>query len=70
MRSIGFAAFRVDSGEDRRDSVRPRGLGESGDVVDHHRGLVAVNVPKLSEVLISPSLRSSMSRDCVRRRQF
>ena len=42
------AAFRVDCGENRRDSVRPRSLGESCDVVDQDGGLVAVDVCQLS----------------------
>ncbi len=46
------AAFRVDGGENRRDSERLRGLGESGDVVDHHRGLVAVDVGQLRWLVI------------------
>src|SRR5258705_3144550 len=46
------AAFRVDGGENRRDSERPRSLGESGDVVDHQRGLVAVDVCQLRWLVI------------------
>src|SRR5258708_30743577 len=37
----------IDGGENRRNSVRLRGLGESRDVVDHQRGIVAVDVCQL-----------------------
>ena len=46
------AAFRIDGCENRRDSVRLRGLGESGDVVDHQRGVVAVDVCQLRGLVI------------------
>src|SRR5258705_9439300 len=46
------AAFRIDGGENRRNSVRLRGLGESRDVVDHQRGIVAVDVCQLRWLVI------------------
>src|SRR5476649_491060 len=46
------AAFRGDGGENRRDSVRLCGLGESGDVVDHQRRVVAVDVGQLRWLVI------------------
>ena len=46
------ATFRVDCAENRRDSVRPRSLCESCDVVDQDRGLVAVDVCQLSGLVI------------------
>src|SRR5258708_26901341 len=46
------AAFCLDGGENRRDSVRLRGLGESCDVVDYQRGVVAVDVCQLRWLVI------------------
>jgi hypothetical protein len=46
------AAFRVDCAENRRDSLRPHSLGESCNVVDQDRGLVAVDVCQLSGLVI------------------
>src|SRR5258705_3234444 len=46
------AAFRVDGGENRRDSERPRSLGESGDVVYYQRRLVAVERLQLRWLVI------------------
>jgi len=46
------AAFRGDCGENRRDSECPGRLGETRDVVDHHRRLVTVNVCQLRRLVI------------------
>jgi hypothetical protein len=46
------AALRVDCRENRRNSVRFCGLGQSCDVVDHHCGLVTIYVRQLRRLVI------------------
>jgi hypothetical protein len=56
-------ALRIDRGENRRDSVRLRGLRERRGVVDHHRGLVTVYVGQLRWLVID------QEEDAIFRRQ-
>src|SRR4029077_10042311 len=46
------APLLIDCAQNRRNAERLRGLRESGDIVDHDRGIVTVDVGQLERLVV------------------